>query len=188
MKLALYLHGFASSSLSEKSVQTLSYFQQHVPEVELLALDLPYTPEEAIATILSALNGRTPDAVIGSSLGGFLATWVAETYGCKAVLINPAVEPDTLLEKHLGRYFHPGLEQEFEVRHDHLPLLRALAKKPTEPSLYWVLLQTGDEVLDYRKAVDWYQGCLFETVPGGDHSFVGYANYLPAIVKFCQFE
>ncbi|WP_337843452.1 YqiA/YcfP family alpha/beta fold hydrolase [Rheinheimera sp.] len=187
MKLALYLHGFASSSLSEKALQTRDYFTTELPHVELLTPDLPYTPEEAIATIELALQGRRPDAVIGSSLGGFLATWVAERYGCKAVLVNPAVQPDQLLSQHLGLYRHPVLQQDFLVNEQQMPKLRALERQPTNPGRYLVLLQSGDEVLDYRKAQQWYQGCQIETVQGGDHSFVGYANYLPAIVKFCQF-
>jgi len=187
MKLALYLHGFASSSQSEKAVQTRDYFQQHHANIELLTPDLPYTPDEAIAAIEAALNGRRPDAVIGSSLGGFLATWVAETYGCVAVLVNPAVQPDLLLSQHLGRYHHPVLQQDFEVTAEQMPKLRLLERRVSLPQRYWLLLQSGDEVLDYRKALEWYQGCPTELIEGGDHSFVGYANYLPAIVKFCQF-
>lgn len=187
MKLALYLHGFASSSLSEKALQTRDYFTTELPHVELLTPDLPYTPDEAIAAIELALQGRCPDAVIGSSLGGFLATWVAERYGCKAVLVNPAVQPDQLLSQHFGLYRHPVLHQDFLVNEQQMPKLRALERQPTNPGRYLVLLQSGDEVLDYRKAQLWYQGCQIETVQGGDHSFVGYANYLPAIVKFCQF-
>ncbi len=77
-KLVVYLHGFASSSQSEKALITKAFFQQQLPDVELLLPDLPYTPREAVSAIEQALNGRRPDAVIGSSLGGFLATYLAE--------------------------------------------------------------------------------------------------------------
>lgn len=186
-KLVVYLHGFASSSQSEKALLTAAYFQQHLPQHQLLLPDLPYTPAEAVAAIDEALQGRTPDAVIGSSLGGFLATRLAERFQCKAVLINPAVQPHLLLQHHLGRYFHPVLQRHYEVAADHLSQLEALVPaKPSVKAQICVLLQTGDEVLDYRQALDFYQNCQLDVQEGGDHSYQGYANRLPDIVKFCQ--
>jgi predicted esterase YcpF (UPF0227 family) len=187
-KLVVYLHGFASSSVSEKALITKDYFQQHLPEVELLVPDLPYTPREAVLAIEQALQGRRPDAVIGSSLGGFLATYLAENTGCYAALINPAVAPYQLLSKHLGSYRHPVLQQDFVVEQHHMPLLEQLESKPSALDRYLVLLQQGDEVLDYRKALQFYAGCTVDVQSGGDHSYQGYANCLPAIVKFCQLE
>lgn len=186
-KLVVYLHGFASSSQSEKALLTAAYFRQHLPAHQLLMPDLPYTPQEAVASIAQLLQGRRPDAVIGSSLGGFLATRLAQQFQCKAVLINPAVQPHLLLQQHLGRYFHPVLQQHFEVKAEHLPQLEALMpEKPAQSSHIKVLLQTGDEVLDYREALDFYQNCQLDVQEGGDHSYQGYANRLPDIVKFCQ--
>jgi len=186
-KLVLYLHGFASSSLSEKALLTAAFFQQHLPQHQLLLPDLPYTPAEAVAAIDAALQGRKPDAVIGSSLGGFLATRLAAQFQCPTVLINPAVQPHLLLQHHLGCYFHPVLQQHFQVGAEHLPQLQALApEKPASNSSIKVLLQTGDEVLDYRLALDFYQNCQLDVQEGGDHSYQGYANRLPDIVKFCQ--
>jgi len=186
-KLVLYLHGFASSSQSEKARLTADYFRQYLPHHQLLLPDLPYTPQEAVAAIDQALQGRIPDAVIGSSLGGFLATRLAQQFQCKAVLINPAVQPHLLLQQHLGRYFHPVLQQHYDVSAAHLPQLAALVpQKPTSNTQIKVLLQTGDEVLDYREAVDFYQYCQLDVQEGGDHSYQGYANRLSDIVKFCQ--
>ncbi len=186
-KLVLYLHGFASSSQSAKALMTADYFQKHLPQHQLLLPDLPYTPHEAVLKIEQVLQGRIPDAVIGSSLGGFLATRLAQQYRCRAVLINPAVQPHLLLQQHLGRYFHPVLQQHFEVSAEHLPQLAALVpQQPAANSHIQVLLQTGDEVLDYRQAVDFYQYCQLDVQEGGDHSYQGYANRLPDIVKFCQ--
>jgi hypothetical protein len=185
-KLVVYLHGFASSSLSEKALITREFFQKHLPAVELLMPDLPYTPLEAVSAIDKALNGRRPDAVIGSSLGGFLGTYLAETTGCYAALINPAVAPYELLSQHFGTYHHPVLRQDFTVEPQHMPLLAELERQPSALDRYLVLLQQGDEVLDYRKALQFYAGCSVDVQPGGDHSYQGYANCLPAIVKFCQ--
>jgi uncharacterized protein len=185
-KLVVYLHGFASSSLSEKARLTQAFFQQQLPQVELLLPDLPYTPKEAVAAIHQALNGRRPDAVIGSSLGGFLGTYLAEQHSCSAVLINPAVAPYELLSQHFGTYHHPVLQQNFTVAAQHMVQLAELEHKPSVKERYLVLLQAGDEVLDYRKAQQFYAGCSVDVQPGGDHSYQGYANCLPAIVKFCQ--
>jgi len=176
-KLVVYLHGFASSSQSEKALLTADYFARELPQHQLLVPDLPYTPADAMAYLQELLQGRRPDALIGSSLGGFLATVLAEQYQCHAALINPAVRPHLLLAKHLGRYYHPVRQQHYDVTQDHLPLLAQLAPaKPKNPALYQVLLQSGDEVLNYRDDVQ----------EGGDHSYQGYANRLPDIVKFCQ--
>lgn len=186
-KLVVYLHGFASSSQSEKALITADYFARQLPQHQLLVPDLPYTPQEAMLCLGELLQGQKPDAVIGSSLGGFLATVLAEQYQIPAALINPAVRPHLLLAKHLGRYYHPVRQQHYEVTTEHLPFLAQLAPaKPINPALYQVLLQTGDEVLDYRDAVDFYQHCQLDVQEGGDHSYQGYANRLPDIVKFCQ--
>lgn len=186
-KLVVYLHGFASSSQSEKALLTADYFARALPQHQLLIPDLPYTPQEAMGCLQELLQDRRPDAVIGSSLGGFLATVLAEQHQCHAALINPAVRPHLLLKKHLGRYYHPVRQQHYDVTSAHLPLLAALAPtQPKNPALYQVLLQTGDEVLDYRDALDFYQYCQLDVQEGGDHSYQGYAKRLPDIVKFCQ--
>ena len=186
-KLVVYLHGFASSSQSEKALLVRDYFQQHLPQHRLSVPDLPYTPAEAWQELQLLCVQQPPQLIIGSSLGGFLATALAEQYGCRAVLINPAVRPHLLLQQHLGRYYHPVRQQHYEVRAEHLPLLQDLqVQQLRRPSQYLVLLQSGDEVLDYRQALDFYQQCQTDVQEGGDHSYQGYANRLPDIVKFCQ--
>lgn len=188
-KTVWYFHGFASSSLSDKARLTTDYFRQHHPDIRFQALDIPYTPAEAINSIEQALAEQAPQAVIGSSLGGFLATFVAERYACRACLVNPAVAPHSILPDYLGRYYHPVLQRYYDVSAEHMALLQQLEPKTLQqPQNYLVLLQSGDEVLDYRLALDFYQGAEIELVTGGDHSFVGYADYLPHIAKFCQLE
>ncbi|GGW56318.1 YqiA/YcfP family alpha/beta fold hydrolase [Alishewanella tabrizica] len=184
MQEVLYLHGFASSSRSEKALLTQAFFKQH-PSIRLRALDLPYTPDEAMAALEHALDAP-PHAIIGSSLGGFLATVLAERLGCRACLINPAVAPHKVLANYVGEYHHPVLQQRYQVQPAHMQQLEHLM--PTQlrdPSRYLVLLQTGDEVLDYRQAVQYYHGAQIQVIPGGDHSFVGFEHYLPQIAEFC---
>lgn len=184
MQDILYLHGFASSSRSDKAVQTLQYFQG-LPNVRIRALDLPYTPAEAMHTLQQALS-TAPQAIIGSSLGGFLATVMAERLGCRACVINPAVAPHQVLANYLGEYEHPVLQQRYQVLPEHMPLLQQLMPaRLQQAAKYLVLLQTGDEVLDYRHAVSYYQGANMHIIAGGDHSFVNYQHYLPQIAEFC---
>lgn len=184
MQQLYYLHGFASSSQSEKARLTQDYFAA-LPGVQLRALDLPYTPAEAMATLQQQIT-TPPAAIIGSSLGGFLATVLAEQYGCRACLINPAVAPHQVLADYVGDYLHPVLQQRYQVRTEHMSQLASLMPLTLKrPEQYFVLLQSGDEVLDYRQALEYYQGARFELVEGGDHSFVGYQQYLTQIAEFC---
>ena len=183
----VYLHGFASSSQSEKALLVRDYFQQHLPQHQLSVPDLPYTPAEAWQELQLLCVQQPPQLIIGSSLGGFLATALAEQYGCRAVLINPAVRPHLLLQQHLGRYYHPVRQQHYEVRAEHLPLLQDLqVQQLRRPSQYLVLLQSGDEVLDYRQALDFYQQCQTDVQEGGDHSYQNLQSRLADIVNFGQ--
>jgi predicted esterase YcpF (UPF0227 family) len=128
-------------------------------------------------------NGE-PVVVVGSSLGGFYATWFAEEFGCRAVLINPAVRPYDLLKDYVGpqRNYMTG---EIQIVEPHFADdLRMLERKPMHPQRYWALLQTGDETLDFRDALDFYAGSRMSVLEGGDHSFVGYADWLPQIWEF----
>lgn len=183
----VYLHGFASSSQSEKALLVRDYFQQQLPQHRLSVPDLPYTPAEAWQELQQLCADQPPQLVIGSSLGGFLATALAEQFGCRAVLINPAVRPHLLLQQHLGRYYHPVRQQHYEVRADHLPLLEKLQVQTlSRPAHYLVLLQSGDEVLDYRQALDFYQQCQTDVQEGGDHSYQNLQSRLADIVNFGQ--
>lgn len=186
-KKVVYLHGFASSSHSEKARLTSAYFARHYPHIDYAALDLPYEPVAALALIQQHLGSAREVALIGSSLGGFLATCIAEQLNCRACLINPAVAPHRVLDKHLGRYYHPVLQQHFDVTAAHMATLEQLMPKQLkQPENYLLLLQSGDEVLDYRLALDYYQGADIKLSEGGDHSYVGYATQLATIANFCQ--
>ena len=186
-KKVVYLHGFASSSQSEKALLTSAFFARHYSHIEYAALDLPYEPVAALALIRQHVGARRDIALIGSSLGGFLATCVAEQLGCRACLINPAVAPHTVLDKHLGRYYHPVLQQHFDVTAAQMGQLQQLMPQQLkQPENYLLLLQSGDEVLDYRLALEYYKGATIKLSEGGDHSYVGYASELETIANFCQ--
>ena len=126
-------------------------------------------------------------ALIGSSLGGFLATCIAEQIDCRACLINPAVAPHKVLDKYLGRYYHPVLQQHFDVTSAQMSQLQQMMPMALQkPENYLLLLQSGDEVLDYRLALEYYKGATIKLSEGGDHSYVGYASELEAIANFCR--
>jgi predicted esterase YcpF (UPF0227 family) len=144
-------------------------------------------PEEAMAT-LTALCEHTlteNSLVVGSSMGGFYATWVAQTVGCKGVLINPAVRPWLGRDYLVGQQknFHTGEEYLFEQHHVDAFVRWEVDPLPT-PNNLWVLLQSGDEVLDYRHALDKYRDCRLTVEQGGDHAFQGFERFFPDILQF----
>lgn len=184
----VYLHGFLSSPESKKAQETGEWLTEQGLGAHFHCPALPPVPlkvAELLRGLYQELKGL-PVFVVGSSLGGFYATWFAEEFGCPAVLINPAVRPYELLKDYIGpqRNYQTGEIQMVEP--GFADDLRMLERKPARPERYWVLLQTGDETLDYRDAVDFYAGSRLSVMEGGDHSFVGYADWLPQIWAFAR--
>jgi uncharacterized protein len=184
----IYLHGFRSSSQSVKAQQTVAYVHQSAPQVSLLVPDLSDRPRQAMQQISDLLRWKPKEntlAFIGSSLGGFYASCCVETFGGKAALINPAVAPTRDLEAYLGEQTNMHTQAAFEWSRAHLADLTALYPATlADPSRYYLLVETGDDVLDYREACARYAGgkqCVRE---GGDHSFQAYAEQLPSIIEF----
>lgn len=185
--MLLYLHGFNSSPQSHKARVTAQWLAASHPQEHFLCPQLSPYPRQVMAALeaLTAVHASADALVIGSSMGGFYATWLAERWGCRAVLVNPAVTPwlgrDYLLGEQIN--YHTGERYPFEPHH--LDDFRLFAVEPvSRPQNLWVLLQTGDEVLDYRLAADYYRQCRVTVESGGDHSFQGYEHHLPAIYRF----
>ncbi|MCP5144264.1 MAG: alpha/beta fold hydrolase [Gammaproteobacteria bacterium] len=182
----LYLHGFLSSPLSAKAVQTGAALASRYPGMSFECPALSPYPREVEATIRAIANRGGPLVFMGSSLGGFWATWCAEVFGGRAVLINPATQP-ALLElayvgKTLGNYH---TEQTYRLTRDHVRELLGFERPRIMcPENLLVLLQTGDEVLDYRLALAKYHGARVITESGGDHSFTGFERYLDEALDF----
>ena len=186
----VYLHGFLSSPASKKAQETRAWMAAKGLKTNFHCPDLPPTPQ-AVGKQLQELFADLRDervCVVGSSLGGFYATWAAEEFACRAVLINPAVRPYELLKDYTGlqRNYQTGAEQWVDA--DIAGELRAFERTPMRREKYWLMVQTGDETLDYRTAVKFYAGCRQSIVSGGDHGFVGYADVLPQIWEFAQGE
>ena len=150
---------------------------------------LHHRPARALEQVAAACAGVPAGelTLVGSSLGGFYATVMAERLGCRAALINPAVHPHRHFERYLGPQKNLYTGEEFVLTQEHVDELRnADPTVLTRPERYWLVVETGDEVLDYREAVDYYAGALQEVVRGGDHSLVSFPEYLPEIVAWAQ--
>jgi hypothetical protein len=186
--LIVYLHGFRSSPQSVKA-QAMVRHVAAMPAAErpgLVVPDLGHAPAAAIAKVLELVRGHTgPLAFVGSSLGGYYATHLAERLGARAVMINPAVRPYEDLAPYKGAQANLYTGETFEVTDAHFVELRALAvPRITRPERYCLLVQTGDEVLDWREAVEHYAGAFQFVQGGGDHAFQGFEAQIPAILRF----
>ncbi|QYJ90555.1 YqiA/YcfP family alpha/beta fold hydrolase [Shewanella halotolerans] len=187
--MLLYIHGFNSSPYSDKGVVTAQYIAKHFPDINFVQPQLPSTPKAAMALLTDlveqALEKGESLSFIGSSLGGYFASYLAERYGGRAVLVNPAVKPFELFDEFLGPQYNPYTEEDYQILPEHkLEVAKYDTPAISHPDRFLVLLQSGDEVLDYRQAVNKYQCCQMLIEAGGDHSFVGYQQKMPGICDF----
>jgi hypothetical protein len=186
--MIVYLHGFNSSPHSAKAQYLKRYLDDCRRGAEMVCPHLAHRPYLAIAAAEAEL-ARAPSrsvTLVGSSLGGFYATWLAEKHGLRAVLINPAIDPHVGLRAYLGPQapFHGG--EPYELTEDHLREWQSLLLAKVHPERYLLLVETGDEVLDYRVAVRKYLGAKQIVVQGGDHGFASFAEHVPLILDFAR--
>lgn len=189
----VYLHGFRSSPASRKAAQLVDAVAA-LPAAQRPQLWVPaltHRPAAAIAAVVAWVerNADPTDLAnitfIGSSLGGYYATHLAERFAARAVLINPAVRAFDELAPWLGTQTNLYTGEAFEVTPAHFAELRALhVARITRPDRYFLLVETGDEVLDYRAAVSHYAGAWQYVRGGGDHTFTAFAEQIPAILRF----
>ncbi|HGY9627788.1 YqiA/YcfP family alpha/beta fold hydrolase [Pseudomonas juntendi] len=181
----LYIHGFNSSPLSKKARQLEAVMQALGLAGRLRVPALHHHPRQAVAQLEAAIAELGTPLLVGSSLGGYYATYLAERHGLKALLINPAVGPHRLFDGYLGTQRNLYTDETWELTLDHVQALAELeVPPPQDASRYQVWLQTADETLDYRQAERYYQACALRIQAGGDHSFQGFADRLPALLAF----
>lgn len=185
----LYLHGFRSSPLSFKARVVGERMAALGRSQELVCPQLPASPKAAMELALELVAGKHADelSIIGSSLGGFYATWLAERIGCRAVLLNPAVDPLRNLEKHVGVTTEYHSDKPFEFKREYIDELRDLkVERITQPGRYFLLACTGDEVLDYRDMVAHYPGARQHVIQGSDHAISEFRDYVDEVLGFCM--
>jgi predicted esterase YcpF (UPF0227 family) len=188
--MIVYLHGFNSSPQSGKAQYLQQYLDERGRGAEFVCPQLPHRPEPAVALVEAEMARQPKERItlIGSSLGGFYATWLAEKHGVRAVLINPAIDPHVGLRAYLGpqQDFHGG--ESYELTEEHLRQWKELFVVGVHPERYLLLVETGDEVLDYRAAVRKYRGAKQIVVQGGDHSLASFPDHIPLILEFAGMD
>ena len=185
--MIVYLHGFNSSPLSHKAQVLGRYMEERGLAREYACPALPPLAGDVIREAERLVKKGGAMCWVGSSLGGFYATWLAETHGGRAVLINPAIDPHVGLRAYLGpqKNLHTG--EPYELTEAHLADWARLYVPRVTPSRYLLLVETGDEVLDYRKAVERYAGAEQLVIAGGDHSLQSFPQHLARIAAFAGY-
>jgi hypothetical protein len=180
--MIVYLHGFNSSPQSHKAQLFGRYLAGRGLGAQYACPALPPVASAAIAEIEKFAGPGS--CFVGSSLGGFYATYLAEKHGAKAVLINPAIDPHVGLRAYLGtqKNFHSG--EAYELTESNLREWQALYVPRITPARYWLIVETGDEVLDYRRAVERYRGARQRVIEGGDHSLQSFPEHMQDIAEF----
>jgi predicted esterase YcpF (UPF0227 family) len=187
----LYLHGFRSSPRSTKASQMARCVAERHPAVHWWCPQLPPSPREAMALVTQGIADwpRSSMAVVGSSLGGFYATYVAAATGCRAVMLNPAVNPARDLTRYIGdqtQWHDPG--EHFDFLPEYIEELRALEVGPLKhPERVYAVIAKGDEVLDWREMTARYPGSRVKLIEGEDHALSDFERlHLEEVLAFLQ--
>ena len=188
----LYLHGFRSSPQSTKARKVASVMAAQYPHITWWCPQLPPSPQAAASLILEGTANWPAKnmAVMGSSLGGFYATWLAAQRGCKTVLLNPAINPARDLAKYIGEQtaWHDPAER-FYFAPEFVDELRALEVGPLmHPERVWALIAKGDEVLDWREMTARYPSSQQMVMEGGDHAISDFDQYMPQLLEFLDLQ
>ena len=187
----LYLHGFRSSPQSFKARWMADWVAAHRPDLQWVCPQLPPSPALALADIRSLIAGWPPESsgVIGSSLGGFYATVVAQETGCRAALVNPAVDPARDLAAHIGRQtmYHSAGES-FDFRAEYVDELAAMTPPPllAHPERILAIIAKGDEVLDWREMAARYSHGPMKLIAGSDHGLADFEMHVPLLLAHLE--
>ena len=188
--LVIYLHGFRSSPRSSKAVMTgeaIRDLSSQSNPIEWYCPQLSASPKESMDLVNKHINNSKADqiVVIGSSLGGFYANYLAEQYACKAVVLNPAVRAARELAPHVGMLSAYDSDEPFDFRPEYIDELKALQIEGiTDPSRYFLLAAKGDELLDWQEMAAFYPGAQQLILEGSDHGIADYSDHLPVVLKF----
>ena len=188
--LLVYLHGFRSSPRSSKAMMTgegVKAISSPANPIEWYCPQLLASPKESMAMVEEHIKQTGADqiVVVGSSLGGFYANYLAEKYDCKAVVLNPAVRAARELAPHVGMMTAYDNDEPFDFRPEYIDELKSLqVEKITNPSRYFLIAAKGDELLDWQEMVAFYPEAKHLVLDGSDHGIADYAEHLPQVLKF----
>ena len=187
-KNIFYFHGFASSADSTKAIVFNDFIKEKFPNISLHIPNIDNSIEKSFIQLEKLVGKNKGDRLfIGSSLGGFYATYFAEKLVSKAVLINPASNPYLGMEMYLGKNINYSTNEEFYLTKKDLEILKLNnVLKVNSPANYLVLIETGDDVIPFKYTLDFYSGCNFRIVNGGSHSFDSFKEKLEIISKFME--
>ena len=189
MTTLLYIHGLNSSPDSHKARQLTAALRRIGLAEQLDVPALHHDPRQAIAQLHREIARLGRPLLVGSSLGGYYATHLAQQHGLAQLLINPAVRPHQRFSGYLGPQTNYYSGETWELTTDHVAALAELeVAAPTDPARCQVWLQTADETLDYRDAAIYYRACALRIQAGGDHGFQGFAERIPALLAFAGFD
>jgi len=182
----VYLHGFNSSPQSHKAQVLARFMAERGLGAHYACPALPPLAAGAVAAIeaLMAPHAGASFCFVGSSLGGYYATYLAQKHDARAVLLNPAIEPHLGLRAYLGEQKNLHTGEPYQLTEAHLREWQALWVPRITPSRYLLIVETGDEVLDYHRAVVRYAGAEQVVIEGGDHSLQSFPQHLPRILAF----
>ncbi len=190
MHLIVYLHGFRSSPFSMKAKIThraILDLKGEGADVEWYCPQLPTSPKEAMAMVVMHIKSQDYErlSIIGSSLGGYYATYLAELFSAQATLLNPAIEPARDLESYIGELKAWHSDEAFHFKPEYIQELNDLyVKNITKPNRYYLIAAKGDEVLDWQEMVAKYPGAQQLVLEGGDHAISNYLELLPTVLAF----
>jgi hypothetical protein len=189
----VYLHGFNSSPQSVKG-RAIARAAAALRDPPLFYMpDLAHRPAQAMRDVCAWIDAAAVDprslALVGSSLGGYYATWLAERYDVRAVVINPAIRPAADLRPFLGRQRNPQTGAEYDITLAHFVELEALeVARITRPERYFLLVRTGDELLDWRVSSAFYAGAFQYVAGGGNHGWEDFGDEVESVLRFCGAE
>lgn len=187
--LIAYIHGYLSGSNAIKAQILKRILAENYQEHKFISLDFPDTPKEALKKLCDFCQNYSYDqlALVGSSMGGFMATILSNLYNLKVALVNPCVHPQNFCKELLGPQYNSCTDTHFILTQDMIDYLQQLdieAQIKFKPQNIYVLLQKGDEVLDYKQALSYYQNAKIDVFAGGSHAFENFEAVVPQIMDF----
>lgn len=190
MPYLLYIHGFNSSENAMKANLLKQHCQKLGVESSLIIPRLSWQPKLAIEQLESIIESKMASGIslFGSSLGGFYATYLAHKYNLNSIFLNPAVCAPALIQTLLGPQQNYHTQENYILTTEHVDQLAELDLPLSKPELFWLMLQKGDETLDYRRALAYYQNVETSLEEGGSHGFDGFERYLDQVLTFAKIQ